>query len=135
MCSENEDLPRFIKFFEENIKIGVLESTKAFEVTKGNVVMMKDEKAEAKAEKAKMKKKKKEKENSMADLEKMILAKRGNAFGGFQNYMEKKYGGVEDVMDMPDEAAFAKNKKKTKRDQEPASESARGKKKRLINKK
>ena len=83
MCSENEDLPRFIKFFEENIKIGVLEHTKAFDVTKGNVVMMKDEKAEAKAEKAKMKKKKKEKENSMADLEKMILAKRGNAFGGF----------------------------------------------------
>ena len=24
MCSENEDLPRFVKFFEENIKIKVI---------------------------------------------------------------------------------------------------------------
>ena len=28
----------------------------------------------------------------MEDLEKMILAKRENAFGGFLNYMENKYG-------------------------------------------
>lgn len=74
--------------------------------------MLKDEKAEAKAEKALLKKKKKEKEN-MADLEKMILARKGNAFGGFMKYMEDKYG--EDDGDMPDEAAFAKNSKKTKR--------------------
>ena len=58
MCSENEDLPRFVKFFEENIKIGVLEDTKAFQITKEKVAMLKDEKAEAKAEKAKLKKKK-----------------------------------------------------------------------------
>ena len=32
----------------------------------------------------------------MADLEKMILAKRDNAFGGFLNYMENKYGGNDD---------------------------------------
>ena len=30
----------------------------------------------------------------MADLEKMILAKKDNAFGGFMNYMENKYGGA-----------------------------------------
>ena len=28
----------------------------------------------------------------MGDLESMILAKRENAFGGFLNYMENKYG-------------------------------------------
>jgi hypothetical protein len=28
----------------------------------------------------------------VGDLEKMILAKRENAFGGFLNYMESKYG-------------------------------------------
>ena len=66
----------------------------------------------------------------MADLEKMILARKGNAFGGFMNYMEKKYGG--DEQDMPDEEAFTK-KKKTKRDSEKKSEP--GKKKRLTNKK
>ena len=33
--------------------------------------------------------KEKKQQSSMADLEKMILAKRGgNAFGGFLNYME-----------------------------------------------
>ena len=32
----------------------------------------------------------------MEDLEKMILAKRDNAFGGFVNYMESKYGGVDE---------------------------------------
>ena len=32
----------------------------------------------------------------MDDLAKMILAKRDNAFGGFVNYMEQKYGGPQD---------------------------------------
>ena len=37
----------------------------------------------------------------MADLEKMILAKRENGFGGFMNYMTNKYGGDDDeVIDM-----------------------------------
>ena len=93
--------------------------------------MLKDEKAEAKAEKSRLKKKK-EKENSMADLEKMILARKGNAFGGFMNYMEKKYGGDEE--EGPDEDAFTK-KKKTKRDSVKKTEPAIGKKKRLANKK
>ena len=88
MCSENEDLPRFVKFFEESIKLNLIEKTEAYEISKNKVNMMADEKSEAKAEKAKLKKKKKEKENSMADLEKMILARKGNAFGGFMNYME-----------------------------------------------
>ena len=51
MCSENEDLPRFVKFFEENIKLKVIQNTKAFEISKTHVTMLKDEKAEAKAEK------------------------------------------------------------------------------------
>jgi hypothetical protein len=34
----------------------------------------------------------------MADLEKMILAKRQNGFGGFLNYMTEKYGGDEEVV-------------------------------------
>ena len=88
-------MPRFVKFFEENIKLNIIENTKEFELSKGKVAMLKDEKSEAKAEKAKLKKKKKDKENSMADLEKMILARKGNAFGGFMNYMESKYGGAE----------------------------------------
>ena len=135
MCSENEDLPRFIKFFEESIGLKLIEKTKAYELSKGKVAMLVDEKVEAKAEKAKLKKKKKDKENSMADLEKMILARKGNAFGGFMNYMEKKYGGMEDELELPDEEAFAtNNKKKTKRDTASAS-STTAKKRRLVNKK
>ena len=137
MCSENEDLPRFIKFFEESFSLNLIEKTKAYELSKSKVAMLVDEKAEAKAEKAKLKKKKKEKENSMADLEKMILARKGNAFGGLMNYMEKKYGGQQDEMDLPSEEAFAKNaKKKTKRQTDKTTEApSTGKKRRLINKK
>jgi hypothetical protein len=32
----------------------------------------------------------------MADLEKMILAKRNNAFGGLLKYITEKYGGDEE---------------------------------------
>jgi hypothetical protein len=38
-----------------------------------------------------MKDKLQAKPDSFGDLEKMILAKRNNAFGGFLNYMEDKY--------------------------------------------
>ena len=38
----------------------------------------------------------------MDDLAKMILAKRDNAFGGFVNYMEGKYGGAQDEDDIFD---------------------------------
>ena len=65
----------------------------------------KDEKAEAKKEKQKIKQAKANKAaaagGSMDDLAKMILAKRDNAFGGFVNYMEQKYGGdqEDDIFD------------------------------------
>lgn len=55
----------------------------------------------------------------MADLEKMILAKRENNFNGFLNYMTNKYSNTnEDMdMDMAEEEEHknkrtAKNKKK-----------------------
>ena len=69
------------------------------------VELLPDEKKEAKQEKAKIKQKQAKEAGSMGDLEKMILAKRGNAFGGFMNYMEDKYGKDDDK---------AKGKKKRK---------------------
>lgn len=95
MCSENDDLPRFIEFYESQIAKGELEAYPAFSKSKNEVVMMEDEAELAKAEKKKLKKKKAGKENagnsSMASLEAMILAKRNNAATGFLSYMEKKY--------------------------------------------
>ena len=58
----------------------------------------------------------------MADLEKMILAKKENAFGGFVNYMENKYGGMED------EEPKKKNKKRKATN---GAEAAGGKKRKL----
>jgi hypothetical protein len=60
-----------------------------------------DEKEEAKKEKSKIKAKqaKAAKDagvSSMADLEKMILAKRQTGFNGFLNYMTDKYADDED---------------------------------------
>lgn len=57
---------------------------------------MPDEKSEAKKEKEKIKIAKQNKAGgapagNMEDLEKMILAKKENAFGNFLNYMENKY--------------------------------------------
>ena len=51
----------------------------------------------------------------MADLEKMILAKRGNAFGGFLNYMENKYGGDEEEFDEENVEPNSGKKKSKKR--------------------
>ena len=73
MCSRNEDLPRFIEFFDSQIASKELVEYPAYKRTKGKVDMMPDEKAEAKQAKQKLKKKQ---ESSMADLQKMILAKR-----------------------------------------------------------
>ena len=50
--------------------------------------MLPDERAEAKIEKQRLKKEMEDKNKSMNDLEKNILAKRGNAFNGLLNYME-----------------------------------------------
>lgn len=63
------------------------------------------------------------KPESFGDLEKMILAKRDNAFGGFLNYMEDKYAKEE----KPKENSAGKKRKLSKAD---ASE---GKKKRKLN--
>jgi len=76
MCSRNEDLPRFIAFFDQKIKDKLLKPTKLYEQTKLKVTMLPDEKAEAKEIKKQMKAKK---EASMHDLEKMILAKRNTS--------------------------------------------------------
>lgn len=94
MCSVNDDAPRFVTFFEDKIKSGAIKHfVKTFNKTKGSIQLLADEKKEAKAEKAKMQQAKAAKTGgNMDDLEKMILAKRGNAFGGFLNYMEDKYG-------------------------------------------
>lgn len=66
--------------------------------TKEKVQLLVDEKEEADVEVEKIKTAKANKKKaaqgggSMADLEKMILAKRENGFGGFMNYMTDKYG-------------------------------------------
>ena len=50
----------------------------------------------------------------MADLEKMILAKRENGFGGFMNYMTDKYGDGDndEVIEMGPNKKNSKNKKR-----------------------
>ena len=79
MCSENEDLPRYIAFYEQAITDEEIELTPLFTASKDRVVALEDETAEAKAEKKKLKKKKQagkeNKKNDMGDLEAMILAK------------------------------------------------------------
>lgn len=110
MCSNNEDGPRFVKFFQEKIKQGLIERTKLFDVSSQKIRTLADEKDEAKQEKKKLKAKKANKgggPGDMAGLEAMILAKK-NAGGGFLAYMENKYGGEEEE---------PKKKKVTKRAQ------------------
>lgn len=88
----NEDIPRFVAFFSDKIKSGAIKHfTKTFARTKSHIELLPDERKEAKAEKTKLAAKKKP-DQSIDDLQKMILAKRENAFGGFLNYMEDKYG-------------------------------------------
>lgn len=119
MCSENEDLPRYIAFYEQAILSEDIERTALFTVSKGRVVTLEDETSEAKAEKKKIKKKKQagkenKKNNDMGDLEAMILARQNKAASGFLNYMESKYCGDAEE-DLPDESMFeaaASNAKK-----------------------
>ena len=99
ICSANEDVPRFLAFFDEQLAAGHLKRTKRYDATKAKVELLPDEAAEAKQEKKRLKAEKEKKQGgggSMADLEKMILAKRNNAFGGLLNYMTEKYGGDEE---------------------------------------
>jgi len=103
IASENCDIPRFIEFFNNCFKDGSLKKNAKFDQTKEKIRLLPDEKVEAKAEKQKIKEAKANRAaaeqaksgGSIADLEQMILAKRDNAFGGFLNYMENKYGGAE----------------------------------------
>ena len=123
MCSNNEDGPRFIKFYEDKIKQGLIERTKLFDVTKGKIRTLADEKDEAKQEKKKLNEKKAKKggPGDMAGLEAMILAKK-SAGGGFMAYMENKYCG--------DEPEPAPKKKGVKRAQPSGSPKGNGRKKR-----
>lgn len=108
ICSANEDVPRYVEYFELQIKQGTLKRTKKFDATKAKVKLLPDERAEAKEEKQKMKAEKAKKGTSMDELEKMILAKREAGFKGFLNYMESKYGADDDG---EEEAAAKKNKR------------------------
>jgi hypothetical protein len=48
IASENADVPRFIEFFEKQIKIGVIKETVKFKNSKKKVKLMEDERDEAK---------------------------------------------------------------------------------------
>jgi len=59
ICSINDDVPRFLAFFDEQIRKGSIKSTKKFETSRGKIEMLPDERAEAKREKGRMKAEKK----------------------------------------------------------------------------
>ena len=61
MVSRNEDVERFIKFFEAKIKSGELEKTALFDKTKKKIKLLPDEKQEAKKMKKDLKKQKENK--------------------------------------------------------------------------
>ena len=50
IASRNQDIPRFIEFFEKQIKEGKLKSTKKFEMTKNKVKHLADEEKDAEVE-------------------------------------------------------------------------------------
>jgi len=68
MLSRNEDVPRFIEFFENKIKEGEIKSTTKFEKSKGKIKPLPDEKKKAKKQLDKMKNKKNDK-NGGGNLE------------------------------------------------------------------
>ena len=47
MCSKNEDIPRFIQFFEEQINEKVIEKTAKFDGTKSKIIKLPEEEKEA----------------------------------------------------------------------------------------
>lgn len=92
MCSSNEDLPRFIKFYEEEIAAGNIEEhIQKFESTKKQVKLMRDEKDEA--EKIK-------KERGMGDLVNAIMLR----------HQERQNGNLLDIL----ADKYAPSKKKAK---------------------
>lgn len=87
-------MARFVAFYEAQFKEGALKKTKQYDKSKGLIKLLPDERAEAKKEKKILKEesekraaKSKGGAGSMADLEKMILAKKENSFKGFMGYM------------------------------------------------
>ena len=137
IASENSSIERFMKFYEDMFDKQILERTELFDKTKNKVKLLPDEKADAKKEKKKIKEAKQnrakaEAGGSMADLEKMILAKRDNAFGGFVNYMEEKYGGASAEVDWDDENQEPNmSKKRTKPTNDKAKKGGTNKKKKI----
>jgi hypothetical protein len=55
ICSSNDDIPRFLSFFDRMIAESKLTSTARFQKTKANIKMLPDERVEAKVEKNKIK--------------------------------------------------------------------------------
>jgi DnaJ homolog subfamily C member 9 len=101
ICSSNDDVARFLGFFDKAIEEGKITSTKKFTKSRGSIKLLPDERVEAKEEKNRIKAEKakaneKKAGGSMADLEKMILSRRENNFNGFLNYMTDKYGNDDD---------------------------------------
>ena len=94
ILSENSDVARFVKFYEEKIKDGTLKETQLFKKTKSKIEMLADEKAEAKVEKKKMKKKK---EDDFESLALAIRSKKDNPFLSIAAKLEAKYGGAEEA--------------------------------------
>ena len=85
----NEDIPRFMEFFDLKIQAGILKKTASFDKSRKKIELLPDERAEAKSEKQNLKAKKEKATNgNMADLEKMILAKRQNGLSSFINNLE-----------------------------------------------
>ncbi len=84
LCCENEDIPRFIKFFEKEIASGsITEHTAMFEETKNKVKRHRNEKTEAE---------KILKEKGMSDLASMIIARNQKSNGSeFFDLLETKY--------------------------------------------
>ena len=66
MCCVNDDVPRFVKFYEEKIAEGEIKHfTKMFNKTKAKIQLLADESKEAKTEKAKLKQKLEKPQGSM----------------------------------------------------------------------
>lgn len=95
--SLNEDLPRFIKFYEDKIQQEELKSYPKFESSKKNVKLLKDETKEHNKNM-----KKKNKKDDINELTLMIANKHQNRMG-FLDVLESKYGGKKGENDIDDE--------------------------------
>ena len=69
IASENDDIPRFIKFFERMFKERKLKKTKKFTQTKDEIRKLEDEVDDAKKKNEKIKKANKSDAKGMTDLQ------------------------------------------------------------------